>query len=95
MHSLDFKKSSGGFIHGFRYLIKNFVNINYNIPFVTNIFSHKNLNTLVRHMYDKINKSSAMYQMYGQLVDFFYIDKDTHEIVYYNNINKQLILNIL
>ena len=92
MHSLDFKKSSGGFIHGFRYLIKNFVNINYNIPFVTNIFSHKNLNTLVRHMYDKINKSSAMYQMYGQLVDFFYIDKDTHEIVYYNNINKQLIL---
>ena len=28
MHSLDCKKSSGGFIHGFRYLIKFFVNMN-------------------------------------------------------------------
>jgi hypothetical protein len=32
MQSLDYKKSSGAFIHGFRYLIKGFVNINYNLP---------------------------------------------------------------
>jgi hypothetical protein len=30
MHSLDFKKSSGGFIHGFRYLIKLFTQIKSN-----------------------------------------------------------------
>ena len=33
MHSKDFKKSSGGFIHGFRYLLKLFVNLNYNVSF--------------------------------------------------------------
>ena len=92
MHSIDFKKSSGGFIHGFRYLIRNFVNINYEIPFNTNVFSTDNFKDLVRHMYNKINTSSALYQMYGQLVDFFYYDKDIDEIIYYNNVNKQFLL---
>jgi hypothetical protein len=93
MHSLDFKKSSGGFIHGFRYLIRNFVNVNYNIPPVINVFKLNNLNSLTKHMYEKINKSSALYQMYGQLIDFFYIDSDTKEIKYYNNVSKQLLLS--
>jgi hypothetical protein len=30
--------------------------------------------------------------MYGQLVDFFYYDKDIDEIIYYNNVNKQFLL---
>jgi hypothetical protein len=44
-------------------------------------------------MYEKINRSSALYQMYGQLIDFFYIDPDTKEIKYYNNVSKQLLLS--
>jgi hypothetical protein len=93
MHSLDFKKSSGGFIHGFRYLIRNFVNINYNISFNTNVFKINKINQLVKHMYNRINTSSALYQMYGQLVDFFYFDETKNEIVYFNNVNKLFILN--
>ena len=92
MHSLDFKQSSGGFIHGFRYLIRNFVNINYDIQFKINVFSHEKIYELVKHMYNKINTSSALYQMYGQLVDFFYYDETAHEIVYFNNVNKQFVL---
>lgn len=92
MHSLDFKKSSGGFIHGFRYLIRNFVNINYNIPFKTNIFNLNNFNGLIRHIYNRINNSSHLYQMYGQLIDFFYYDEDSDEIIYYNNVNRQFVL---
>lgn len=93
MHSLDFKKSSGGFIHGFRYLIKNFVNINYELGFDINVFKGNYLNSLVKQMYHKINYTSPMYQMYGQIVDFFYFDNDTREIVYYNDVSINLVLN--
>jgi thioredoxin reductase len=91
MHSLDFKKSSGGFIHGFRYLIKNFVNINYNCEFTVSVF--KDINDLVSKIFHKINKTSPMYQMYGQICDFFYLDKETNEILYYDDINISFVLN--
>jgi thioredoxin reductase len=93
MHSLDFKKSSGGFIHGFRYLIKNFININYELEFNINIFKNNYINSVVRQIYHKINNTSPMYQMYGEIVDFFYFDKKTNEIIYYNNVSINLLLN--
>ena len=93
MHSLDFKKSSGGFIHGFRYLIKNFVNINYELEFDINVFKRDYINSLVKQIYHKINNTSPMYQMYGEIVDFFYFDKITREIIYFNNISINLVLN--
>ena len=91
MHSFDFKKSSGGFIHGFRYLIKNFVNINYNISYTVGIFT--NLNELASKIFYKINKTSPMYQMYGQICDFFYYDNEVNEILYYDDINIHFVLN--
>jgi thioredoxin reductase len=93
MHSLDFKKSSGGFIHGFRYLIKNFLNINYELGFNINVFKNNYLNSLAKQIYNKINYTSPMYQMYGEIVDFFYFDKKTQEIIYYNNVSINLVLN--
>jgi thioredoxin reductase len=93
MHSLDFKKSSGGFIHGFRYLIKNFVNINYELGFDINIYKGNYVNLLAKQIYHKINNTSPMYQMYGEIVDFFYYDKSTQEIIYYNNVSINLVLN--
>jgi thioredoxin reductase len=93
MHSLDFKKSSGGFIHGFRYLIKNFVNINYELGFNINVFRNNYVNSLAKQIYNKINYTSPMYQMYGEIVDFFYFDKKTKEIIYYNNVSINLVLN--
>lgn len=81
MHSFDYKKGSGGFIHGFRYLIDNFVKINYT-NFTPILF--KNINKLSMHFYKRINLSSGLYQMYGQLCDFFY--KENDQIIYYEQV---------
>lgn len=81
MHSLDYKKSSGGFIHGFRYLIDNFVKINYS-NFTSITFT--DINELSTHFYKRINLSSGLYQMHGQLCDFFY--KLDDKFVYYEQI---------
>ena len=32
-----------------------------------------------------------MYQMYGQICDFFYLDYKENEIIYYNDVNIQII----
>jgi thioredoxin reductase len=93
MHSLDFKKSSGGFIHGFRYLIKNFVNINYDISFKIDVFADNIIENVVKKIIDKINNTSPMYQMYGQICDFFYLDHKENEIIYYNDVNISFVLN--
>jgi thioredoxin reductase len=82
MHSLDYKKSSGGFIHGFRYLIKHFFDFNYKKTF--DIMKHSTFDELVDHMLLKINTSSALYQMYGKLSDIFFIEDDG--IIYFNNV---------
>ena len=81
MHSFDYKKSSGGFIHGFRYLIDNFVKINF-----TNFTSIQlnTLSSLCSHFYKRINTSSALYQMHSQLCDIFYLHNDT--FIYYEQI---------
>jgi hypothetical protein len=87
MHSHDHKKSSGGFIHGFRYLIPYFVKINYTNSFDISVLAK---DTVADHIIEKINKTSALYQMYGQICDIFYISaEDT--IQYYNNVTVQFL----
>jgi thioredoxin reductase len=85
MHSLDFKKSSGGFIHGFRYLIKYFFNLNYDNKYNINKFN--STDSLVDHVVYKINETSPMYQMYGQLCDIFYLDSNDNSYKYYNDVH--------
>lgn len=79
MHSKDFKKGSGGFIHGFRYLIRLFTQLNYSIPFSIKSFSFTGnmdcYNELTEYIFKRINYSSSLYQMYGTLCDIFYFDK--------------------
>ena len=86
MHSLDFKKGSGGFIHGFRYLIKFFTQINYKVPIDITYFDFKeNLSCydeLAKHIFYRINNASSIYQLYGTLCDIFYYDKNINKIVY-------------
>lgn len=92
MHSIDFRKSSGGFIHGFRYLIKLFTQINYNnlIPFEIKKFSFdgtlKLYDKLSEHIMYRINNSSSLYQMFGTMCDLFYYDSDKKELIYYNDL---------
>lgn len=85
MHSLDLRKSSGGFIHGFRYLIQHFFNINYTK--IYNIINFFKVDLLINHILFKINTSSALYQMYGELSDIFYFDNNKNYI-YINNVPK-------
>ena len=83
MHSHDFKMSSGGFIHGFRYLIKYFYQLHYSKKYDTKVFD--TANTLVQHFVKRINTSSALYQMYGQMCDIFLYNRKDGSFLYYNN----------
>jgi thioredoxin reductase len=99
MHSRDFKKSSGGFIHGFRYLIKLFTQTNFNMPFKIHKFKFDGtLNCYVHladHMFKRINFASSIYQMYGVLKDIYYFNKDTEEIIYYEDITMDVFFSIM
>ena len=108
MHSHDYKKGSGGFIHGFRYLIKLFTQINYNVPKIMFSFNFNGTmscyDELTKHIFSRINYASSLYQLYGTMCDVFYYDKEQNKIIYiqdwtmenikYLNINNDYI-NIL
>jgi hypothetical protein len=93
MHSLDYKKSSGGFIHGFRYLIEYFFHIHYDGKLKISKFHKDKLNTLVSHILYRINYSSALYQMYGQVIDAFIINTKQKEITYIENVTYPFLIS--
>ena len=86
MHSRDYRNGSGGFIHGFRYLIKLFLQINYTIPISTLCFNFNGnmscYEELAKHMFNRINYASSLYQLYGTMCDIFYYDKEQSKIIY-------------
>jgi hypothetical protein len=89
MHSLDYRISSGGFIHGFRYLIKTFMNMNYNIPFDNLLFDlnfENELSNLIDLIIFRLNTSSDLYQMFGFISDIFYYDRYCNKMYYYMNV---------
>jgi len=90
MHSKDYRRGSGGFIHGFRYLIKLFTQLEYNIPLSIKNFKFAGnmecYTELSQHIYNRINNSSSIYQLYGVMCDLFYFDSDTKTIVYIEDI---------
>jgi len=74
---ISYKKSSSAFIHGFRYLVKSMVKINTN-----NIQKIKinNQTELVNKILDRLNTSSALYQMFDCLCDIVIKENNT---IYY------------
>jgi pyruvate/2-oxoglutarate dehydrogenase complex dihydrolipoamide dehydrogenase (E3) component len=89
MHSLDYRKSSGGFIHGFRYLIKSFIHLNYNVPFPSREIEFNNIEdciSIVEYIIYRINTSSELYQMFGLLGDIFYLDINEKKIIYFEGV---------
>jgi hypothetical protein len=95
MHSLDYKKSSGGFIHGFRYLIKYFMNINYDGDHDAMLFKENLIENLATHICNRINTSSPLYQMYGHMADIFYYDPATNDVTYFNNVAASFIHTVI
>ena len=99
MHSFDRKKSSGGFIHGFRYLIKLFVKINYDIsidtlkiPFSGDLQCY---DILSEKILSRVNTASSIYQMYGVMCDIFYYDNLTKHIIYVEDLTVTLLENYI
>ena len=93
MHLHDFRKSSGGFIHGFRYLIKLFMQINYKMPFSIQTFNISELSDLggfVQFIMHRINTASSIYQMFGVLCDKFGFKKDVTTIHYIMDVIPEL-----
>jgi hypothetical protein len=94
MHSVDYRKTSGGFIHGFRYLIKTFIHKNYNV--VTKVKSFKienkdSIHNVTGFIVDRLNTSAALYQMFGYIGDIMILNKKEKEILYYRDIDMNTI----
>ncbi len=96
MHMRDFKKSTSGFIHGFRY----------NIRALHRILEHKNHdstwpcyvqkivpNHLMNMVIDRVNKTSALWQQFGFLGDLITVCEEDQEARYYEEVPVDYIHN--
>lgn len=79
MHSLDFEKSSGGFIHGFRYLIRymfNEVFLNHHNQVIINT-----IDDVSSYLINRLRRSSSLYLMFDYMCDIVYKDGDSFKII--------------
>lgn len=75
-HSLDFRKSSGGFIHGFRYMIRTQHRLmEYRYHGIKWPKIELPLNSLLNYVLKRINEAAGTYQMFGHLVDLIVFNK--------------------
>eukprot|EP00794_Sanderia_malayensis_P008736 gene8736-9669_t len=93
IHSLDWRKSAGGFIHGFRYTTRALHRIlehrNHGVkwPHLT-LPNTELLNTLTK----RLNEASGTYQMLNELVDVIVLSDDDH-FQYFEELPKGLLPN--
>lgn len=83
MHGFDYGKSSGGFIHGFRYLIKSCIHQLFGLSTKNsfkkfdiinkNGFNYLEYTRFINFIIERINTASSLYQMFGVLSDKFYM----------------------
>ncbi|KAF2354889.1 FAD/NAD(P)-binding domain [Trinorchestia longiramus] len=81
-HSLDFRKSAGGFIHGFRYTVRalhRLLEWRYHaVPWPsTSLGLPGLLNAIVK----RINEASGPYQMFGVIVDVFLFEENNRIVM--------------
>lgn len=86
-HGLDYKKSTSGFIHGFRYnseaLVKILMHKNQGLHFA----SHKvelNAKNITDIIIERMNVSSALWQQFGFFGDLVVLDVNKNESRYYD-----------
>ncbi|XP_077980798.1 FAD-dependent oxidoreductase domain-containing protein 2-like isoform X2 [Glandiceps talaboti] len=91
-HSVDHKKSAGGFIHGFRYtarvLHRLLENHNHHVPWPSVSASSTNL---LNHIIKRINEASGTYQMFGVLGDVIVLREDGTQYEYFEEFPVKLI----
>jgi hypothetical protein len=71
MHGRDFRRSAGGFVHGFRYLVRAQVRYvlarDFGVDWPVTVLP--DAEAAVAHALSRIQESSGLYQMQGELVD--------------------------
>ncbi|XP_053325035.1 FAD-dependent oxidoreductase domain-containing protein 2 [Spea bombifrons] len=82
-HGIDFRKSAGGFIHGFRYTARSVHQLTeygyHGIPWRASCYPISQLlNVLLRRM----NEASGLYQMFEVLADVILLGKDAKDFKY-------------
>ena len=76
-HSLDYKKATSGFIHGFRYNARalfKMLNERYNNVVLPRDTIENNIQSLLKYMLDRINHADGIWQQPSFLGDVFQID---------------------
>ncbi|CAF1007257.1 unnamed protein product [Rotaria sp. Silwood1] len=83
IHSIDFRKSSGGFIHGFRYITRALHRI-FEYCYHQQKWPSISLSwfSLTNYLIKRINEADGIYQMFGQLVDVILIDRINRQCRY-------------
>ena len=88
-HGRDWRKSAGGFIHGFRYTARALFNV-LGERFEETEWPHEKLNyhvaDVIGMMHSRINEASGIYQMFAELVDVVAIPPDRSHILYYREV---------
>ncbi|XP_072276265.1 FAD-dependent oxidoreductase domain-containing protein 2 [Pyxicephalus adspersus] len=82
-HSIDFRKSAGGFIHGFRYTARSVHRLTenryHNIPWPS---THYPISQLLNILVKRMNEGSGIYQMFEILADFILLGEDANTFEY-------------
>ena len=72
MQTVNFHKNAAGFIHGFRYSIRTLINIlmekDHGVPLPQKSLEFT-AEAIASHLLERMNTSSALYQMYNELCD--------------------------
>lgn len=83
-HSLDFRKSAGGFIHGFRYtaraLHRTLEYRNHQVPWPS--VNIQPITGLLDHIIKRMNEASGLYQMFVILADVVILHRNGMEFEY-------------
>jgi hypothetical protein len=69
MHGNDFRRSAGGFIHGFRYLVKSMfhqLELEYHKEQLPALKIGKSEGDIASAFWERIHVSSGLYQMHGE-----------------------------
>ena len=83
-HALDFQRSAGGFIHGFRYTsraLTRYLDVKNHGGSWPTVILRGSTHALM-HASQRINTASSLYQMYGTLADVILIDATSTQNAY-------------
>ncbi|XP_072207530.1 FAD-dependent oxidoreductase domain-containing protein 2 [Excalfactoria chinensis] len=82
-HSVDFRKSAGGFIHGFRYTTRAvhrlLENRHHGVPWPSSVYP---ITQLTNSIIKRVNEASGLYQMFSVLADIVLLRENATSFEY-------------